>query len=147
MTTHIAGRSQLTVPGDHSLSTSDGSRAAQDVELLVDLLTHSKVPLSVALSPELAESLANETLPTATLLATLIVLSQQLEEKFFRCRIDRLIRSQREQPASTSDLSPNSTPVTQHYKRRSLRSRRFVLCGSPMTPSPRLRSPRRVSTF
>lgn len=65
MTTHIAGRSQLTVPGDHSLPASDGSRAAQDVELLVDLLTHSQVPLSVALSPELAESLANETLPTA----------------------------------------------------------------------------------
>jgi len=65
MTTHIAGRSQLTVPGDHSLPASDGSRAAQDVELLVDLLTHSQVPLSVALSPELAESLANGTLPTA----------------------------------------------------------------------------------
>ena len=65
MTTHIAGRSQLTVPGDHSLPASDGSRAAQDVELLVDLLTHSQVPVSVALSPELAESLANETLPTA----------------------------------------------------------------------------------
>ena len=65
MTTHIAGRSQLTVPGDHSLPASDGSRAAQDVELLVDLLTHSQVPLSVALSPELAESLANEALPTA----------------------------------------------------------------------------------
>ena len=65
MTTHIVGRSQLTVPGDHSLPASDGSRAAQDVELLVDLLTHSQVPLSVALSPELAESLANETLPTA----------------------------------------------------------------------------------
>ena len=65
MTTHIAGRSQLTVPGDHSLPASDSSRAAQDVELLVDLLTHSQVPLSVALSPELAESLANEALPTA----------------------------------------------------------------------------------
>ena len=65
MTMHIVGRSQLTVPGDHSLPASDGSRAAQDVELLVDLLTHSQVPLSVALSPELAESLANETLPTA----------------------------------------------------------------------------------
>ena len=65
MTTHIAGRSQLTVPGDHSLPASDGSRAAQDVELLVDLLTYSQVPLSVALSPELAESLANEALPTA----------------------------------------------------------------------------------
>ena len=65
MTTHIAGRSQLTVPGDRSLPASDGSRAAQDVELLVDLLTHSQVPLSVALSPELAESLANEALPTA----------------------------------------------------------------------------------
>ena len=65
MTTHIAGRSQLTVPGDHSLPASDGSRAAQDIELLVDLLTHTQVPLSVALSPELAESLANEALPTA----------------------------------------------------------------------------------
>ena len=44
MTTHIAGRSQLTVPGDHSLSTSDGSRAAQDVELLVDLTYTQRGP-------------------------------------------------------------------------------------------------------
>ena len=64
MTTHIAGRSHLTMPGDHSLPASDGSRAAQEFELLADLLERSKIPLSVALSPELAESLVNETLPT-----------------------------------------------------------------------------------
>ena len=65
MTTHIAGRSQLTIPGDNSLPASDGSRAAQEFELLADLLERSQVPLSLALSPELAELLANETLPTA----------------------------------------------------------------------------------
>ena len=65
MTTHIAGRSQLTIPGDHSLPASDSSRAAQEFALLVDLLEESQIPVSVALSPELAESLANETLPTA----------------------------------------------------------------------------------
>ncbi|MED5570277.1 MAG: hypothetical protein VYE12_02495, partial [Actinomycetota bacterium] len=65
MTTHIAGRSQLTDPGDNSLSTFDGSRVAQEFELLVDLLEHSQIPLSVALSPELATSLANEIFPTA----------------------------------------------------------------------------------
>ncbi|MCH1490340.1 MAG: DUF6049 family protein [Ilumatobacteraceae bacterium] len=64
MTTHIASRSQLTIPGGHSLAAGDGSRAAQEFELLVDLLERSQIPLSVALSPELAESLANETLPT-----------------------------------------------------------------------------------
>lgn len=65
MTTHISGRSQLFIPGDNSLPASEGSRAAQEFELLVDLLKRSQIPISIAISPEVAESLTKEMLPTA----------------------------------------------------------------------------------
>lgn len=64
LTTLIAGRSQLIIPGDNSLPASDGLRAAQELELLVGLLKRSRIPISIAISPEVAESLTKEMLPT-----------------------------------------------------------------------------------
>ncbi len=62
---HIAGRSTLTSPGDGSLSAEDISRVNNELSHLASLLIISRIPISLAIAPELAPLLVDGTIASS----------------------------------------------------------------------------------
>lgn len=63
----IAGRSTLTAPSDHSFSDSDRSRVSTEFDRLAVLLEQTRIPLTLAFSPELVTLLNDESMSTTNI--------------------------------------------------------------------------------